>query len=223
MAPTSEKHIESEEIFNAMFSVNFCNEEMHNILKENIGSFDLWYECMEFLRRGNEQIHAENNFSNFKPRSTMYYLNNLYHRRKPSIKSWTHHKLKKNRCKNIDILFISRDRFIEVNDGGTAYKSDYLFYSIIQEIVESYPSIKIALLCDTDPPEDMNIVGYNIFRFFHPFNLFKSLYITLKKVIQWNTIRKSNPRLRKSESNLNYPYLNINAFFSFRLFAFFLM
>jgi len=223
MASTLENRIENEEIFNATFGVNFCNEEMHNILKENVGSFDLWYECMEFLRRRNGRIRDEDNFSNFKPRSTMYYLNNLYSRRKPSIKSWSHHKLRKNRCKNIDILFISRDRFIEVNDGGTAYKSDYLFYNIIQEIVESYPSIKIALLCDTDPPEDMNIVGYNIFRFFRPFNLFKSLYITLKKIIQWNTIHKSNPRLRKSESNLNYPYLNLNAFFSFRLFALFLI
>ncbi|MBA7480151.1 hypothetical protein ES707_15598 [subsurface metagenome] len=117
----------------------------------------------------------------------------------------------------MDILFISRDRFIEVNDGNTIYKSDYLFHSVIQEIVKSYPHTKTALLCNTDAPQDMNIVGYNVFRFIHPLDFFKSLFYSLKKIIQWKTTQKWDPLLGKSGSNLDYPYLNINAFFSFRI------
>jgi len=217
MISTLEDHTWEREIFDANFNAIFRNEEMHKILKENIGVFDLWFICMDFLLGRNESLHNEKNPAIFKPKGKIYYLNKLFRKIKPSIESWINPKFKKNQTRELDILFISRDRFIEVNDGNAMYKSDYLFHSVIQEIVTSYPHVKMALLCNTDAPQDMNIVGYNIFRFIRPFDFFKSLFYSLKKIIQWKTVQKLNPVFGENGSNLDYPYLNVNAFFSFRI------
>ncbi len=218
MASAVEKLTWSKEIFDTNFNAIFCNREMRKILKENIGSFDLWFICMNFLLGRNETLQNEKNPAVFKPKGKIYYLNKLFYKIKPSIESWINPEFKINRCRDLDVLFIARDRFIEVNNGNAVYKSDYLFHSIIQEMVKSDPRVKTALLCNTDAPRDMNIVGYNIFRFIRPFDFFKSLFYSLKKIIQWKAVQKMNPMLGKNESNnLDYPYLNINSFFSFRI------
>jgi|BioPla2DNA2_1021312.scaffolds.fasta_scaffold32688_3 CDP-glycerol glycerophosphotransferase (TagB/SpsB family) len=217
MTSTLENHTWNKEIFDANFNAIFCNEEMHKILKENIGSFDLWFICMNYLLGRYESLRNQKNPAIFKPKGKIYYLNKLFLKIKPSIETWINPELKKNRCRDLDVLFISRDRFIEVNDGNATYKSDYLFHSVIQVIVKNYPSVKTALLCNTDAPQDMNIVGYNIFRFVRPFDFFKSLFYSLKKIIQWKVVQKMNPALGGNESGFDYPYLNVNSFFSFRI------
>lgn len=217
MTSTLENQPWNKEVFDTNFNAIFCNEKMHKILKENIGSFDLWFICMDFLRGRNESLHNQKNPDIFKPKGKMYYLNKLFYKIKPSIESWFDPEFKKNQCRNLDVLFISRDRFIEVNDGNAVYKSDYLFHSVIQEIVKTYPHKKIALLCNADAPQDINIVGYNICRFIRPSDLFKSFFYSLKKIVQWKTTPKWFPVSENCVSDLDDPYLNINTFFSFRI------
>jgi len=224
MTSTFENHRWNKEIFDMNFNAIFCNEKIHKILKESIGSSDLWFNCMNFLIGRNETLFESKDLAVFKPRSKIYYLNKLFCKIKLLIESWVNPKLKERQCREVDVLFISRDRFIEVNDTNAVYKSDYLFHSIIQEIVNSYPPVKIALLCNTDSPPDMNIAGYNIFRFIRPFDFFKSLFYSLKKIIQWKTIPKETLTVENDEFNLDCPYLNITAFYSFRiLFYYFLV
>ena len=49
MASAVEKLTWSKEIFDTNFNAIFCNSEMRKILEKNIGSFDLWFICMNFL------------------------------------------------------------------------------------------------------------------------------------------------------------------------------
>ena len=132
MTSTLENYTWNKEIFDANFNAIFCNEEMHKILKENIGSFDLWFICMNYLLGRYESLRNQKNPAIFKPKGKIYYLNKLFLKIKPSIETWINPELKKNRCRDLDVLFISRDRFIEVNDGNATYKSDYLFHSVIK-------------------------------------------------------------------------------------------
>ena len=217
MTSTLENHTWNKEIFDANFNAILCNEEMHKILEKNIGSFDLWFMCMNFLLGRNENLLNEKNPAIFKPKGKIYYLKKLFFKIKFSIETWINPEFKMNQYRDLDVLFISRDRFIEVNDGNATYKSDYLFHSVIQDIVKSYPHMKIALLCNTDAPQDMNIVGYNIFRFICPIDFLKSLYHSFKKIIQWKIVKKTNSVLGENRSDLDYPYLNVNSFFSFRI------
>jgi CDP-glycerol glycerophosphotransferase (TagB/SpsB family) len=225
MVSTSESHTWNEKLFDIYFDAIFCNEEMHSILKENIGSSGLWSICMNFcittLHARNGSVCNLDNFTQSKPKDAIY-LNKLFYKIKSSTEYWLNSVFKEDQCKNLDILFISRDRFIEVNNGNTVYKSDYLFHSIIQEVTESNP-MKMALLCNTDVPQDLNIVGYNVFRFTHPLDFIKALFWSFKKTIQWKIIQKSNTLLGKNESEAGASYLNINSFFSFQtLFCMFL-
>ncbi|MBA7480152.1 hypothetical protein ES707_15599 [subsurface metagenome] len=88
MTSILENHTWSKEIFDTNFNAIFCNEELHKILKENIGSFDLWFICMNFLLGRNASLHNEKNPAISKPNGKIYYLNTLFYKIKPSIESW---------------------------------------------------------------------------------------------------------------------------------------
>lgn len=218
MKAISENSILNLKMFETKFNIIFCNKELNDLLKKIVGSFDLWYICMNFLIEKNDSVIEKKIPTIFRSESAILYLNKFFYKIMPLFKSWINPILKnKSQHRNLDVLFISRDRFIEVDDENSIYKSDYLFSSIIQEMVKSHNSMKIALLCNTDPPQGMNIAGYNVYRFIRPLDFFKSLYLSLKIIIQWKIIKTSKPVFGKNGSNSDIPYLNINAFFSFRI------
>ncbi len=225
MRSTADNQGRTNGTFEQIFNSIFCSEDMRDILKENIGPFDFWYICMTFCVSMSDRYETILNKKSpliiNRSKGAKNYLGNIkemLYKIKPSMETWIDPSFKQSQCRDLDILFISKDRFLEVYDGKKKFKSDYLFYSIIEELLMNCPSLKIALLCTADAPKDMNIIGYHVYRFIRPFDLIKALFLSTKNILLWKIIKKnSNMMLKGNDSYSNMQYNDINSLFSFRI------
>lgn len=92
----------------------------------------------------------------------------------------------------VDILFISRNRQVRVKTQSGYLTGDYIFYSIINELQTKYPHIRLQTFISDD--------FYNQYYQASFLDLFKSVYISIRKSLCWRYYQKSiSRRLRKQE------------------------
>lgn len=200
------------------FKEIFCNKHMSYILKERTAFTNLWYHCMsQLLMMDGDRIFSEkSNSHRFK--YSIHNTSKLLEVIKPSFHSLIHSEQQKITDNHVDVLFISRDRFVKAYTTDGWITSDYLFFSVIQGLKHECPNIKIALLCTSEPPLDLNIDAYNVYRYIKPQDFFRSLLFSCKKVLQWTIHRKKIKRNINSNSHHeSVLFRRTDLFFSFRM------
>lgn len=190
-----------------------AHQKLHSILQDEINCFPLGYYYLSYLAKRSAQIHSLKTERISESQSICYYPKR--------IKYYLKQSLSKKDEDELDVLFISRDRFLEIRTIDGIIKSDYLFYSIIHYLRKHYPHIKVGLLSIIDPPDDLNVKVYNVFRYITLTTLLKSILFAIKRRVQW-IYYKSKIFKKVAEGN----YANVstaslsNSFFHFdRLFG----
>lgn len=187
----------------------FCNREIYNILNDDAKVFPLWYGCMNYYMNNIKSPKFAN-----AVRNDIFSHENIVYILKTSM-SYIARAFSKKHQDNIDVLFLSRDRFVDVNSVHHTIKSDYLFFSIISGIATKYPNIKMNLLCSTNPPEAMCIKSTNIQSYLYPLDILGILFFTLKKTIQWKLISRNLSNELKSKGSIKPLTFQIfNSFFT---------
>lgn len=138
------------------FKSIFSHKELHNILQEDTNSFPLWFYCMNYFI---DKVAEKKNIQNEGLLNFRYFLKKIGFYIKQSLS-------KKDKAK-LDVLFISRDRFVKIRTINGIIKSDYLFYSIIHYLNRKYPNIRMGLLSNLkgSPPANLNIKVFTIHQY----------------------------------------------------------
>lgn len=91
----------------------------------------------------------------------------------------------------LDILFLSRDRFIDIKTENGLIKSDYLFGSIIHDINERYPNCKMAIVGTTfkHMPKIDDIGLHSLIQYSTPVILLRSALFSLIIYLRWKLSR----------------------------------
>ncbi len=87
------------------------------------------------------------------------------------------------RASPVDVLFISINRQVTARTRSGCMEGNYIFYSIINELENKYPDISLRMF----------IFDENIYDQYYQadiLDLFKCIYISLKKFIQWIFLRR---------------------------------
>lgn len=152
------------------------HKKLHSILQEEISFLPLWYYSLgHFINPIG--VHSLKSKQISESQNILYYLKR--------IKGYIKQSLSKKDEDELDVLFVSRDRFLEIRTIDGIIKSDYLFYSIIHYLHKHYPHIRIGLLSIIDPPDGLNVNAYNVFRYITLTTLLKSILFAIKKRVQW--------------------------------------
>jgi glycosyltransferase involved in cell wall biosynthesis len=160
------------------FNAIFTNKKLHDILQEDISSFPLWYHYMNYLIITSAELHSLRSEQISESQNIFHYLRR--------IKSYIKQSLSKKDEDELDVLFVTRDRFIKIRTIEGILKSDYLFYSIIHNLNKNYPRIRIGLLSNiNNPPDVLNIDIFTLQRYITLTTLLKSILFATKKRVQW--------------------------------------
>ncbi len=185
----------------------FAHKKLHSILQQEISCFPLWYYYIDYFAKRAGKIHS------LKSEQISESQNIFYHLKR--IKSYIKQSLSKKDEDELDVLFISRDRFLEIRTIDGIIKSDYLFYSIIHYLHKHYPQIRIGLLSIIDPPDGLNVKVYNVFRYITLTTLLKSVLFAIKKRVQWTYYK--NKILKKEDNWANASTVSLtDSFFHFK-------
>lgn len=187
------------------------------LLRENILSLPLWYYCCMFLiSDGGKDLSSRDIYELDKS----YWFNNfIKYVRDVGGPILSRKSLKMNqKLRDVDILFISRDRLIKIETDLGTVRSDYLFASIITKLREEFPNIKMSLACTSNDLEDMNISTYNTFQFLRPMDFLKAMIFSLRITIPWLKHRNSLDRKLNLDQIGDFsPLSRIDVFFSFKM------
>ncbi len=200
------------------FKEIFCTKYISYILEEKTAFTNLWYHCMSQLHMMEEDriFYDKSNSHHFK--YSIHNTRKLLEVIKPSFHSLIHSEQQKITDNYVDVLFISRDRFIKAYTTDGWITSDYLFFSVIQGLKQECPNIKTALLCTSEPPQDLNIDAYNVYRYIKPLDFLRSFLFSCKKTIQWTIHRKKIKRnINCNGHHDSVLFRRTNLFFSFRM------
>jgi hypothetical protein len=78
----------------------------------------------------------------------------------------------RKRCEPVDILFISRNRQVKVKVGSRYVVGDYIFYSIIDELMRKHPEYRIHMFILDD--------SYDKYNYLTMSNILEAAYVSLK-------------------------------------------
>ena len=192
------------------FKSIFTHKELHSILQEDIKSFPLWYHCMNHFIITSKEINTIQKEEFLKSQNIFHFLRR--------IKLYIKQSLGKKDKDKLDVLFISRDRFIEIRTIEGIIKSDYLFYSSIHYLHKNHPHIKIGLLSNiNNPPDGLNVDIFTLQRYVPLTALLKSIFFATKKRVQWKYYKN---KILKNVNEDNYTNTSIasltNSFFNFK-------
>lgn len=198
------------------FKKIFCGENILRLLKEKTPTTYLWTYCMSHVVTMNS-FGVMTTASNIDLPKThnIALIKRLLQVLKTIFYSFIR-SIRENSVDPIDILFISRDRFLMIKTEKGWIKSDYLFYSIIEGIKERYPDKKIALACTSPPPGDLNIDAYYLYHSYNIVDLLKSLLFSCRISFQWFFLKRkigATDTINRPQASLFLARLN--EFFSF--------
>lgn len=204
-------------IIETEFKAIFCNKKMHRLLDAKISSFQLWYYCMCDLIMIEAIIQSKQDPMAYSSQTVSYWIKRMVTIFALSLNTWIKTVLNKNGVKDVDLLFISKDRFITTNVGKKLITSDSLFFNVIQKLSQNFPSTTKALLCTAAPPDDINIKAYNIFNYIYPTDILNSFFKTIITVSQGKFAHNSIVPRSRSNDLLEIPISRrVASFFSFK-------
>ncbi len=205
-----------QQILATEFNAIFCNQNVHRALCGRGKSFELWYYCMcnfiimhNILLTKQDPTLSSQNTSNLIKKMLKILASSL----NLTLKSITTEKM----VTEADVLFISRDRFIEIKNGGKTMWSDSFFYGIIEELSKSSSPTKMAVMCTSAPLGVPTLQTYNIFEFIYLGDVFKSVINTITTIVQWKYNQNKILTDLNHKNALDIPFSKrINSFFSFK-------
>jgi predicted glycosyltransferase len=199
------------------FNSFFNNQKMYDLMNVKLCCYELWYHCLCHIVITDEIIQTKHDPIKFTARSIFHWINRGIIIFLTAINSSLKRIFKKNNITDVDILFISKDRFVKINSEMGSSSSDSLFFNIIQKISNSNLTLKQALVNTTNPPNDININAYNLFKYVYLFDVINSIFKTLIILILWNYKYKSISfsKNRDNVSNISFA-LKMESFFTFK-------
>ncbi|RSD35205.1 MAG: CDP-glycerol:poly(glycerophosphate) glycerophosphotransferase [Methanohalophilus sp.] len=212
-----EKVIEDSKIFGIKEDFNkfICSKHMKRILNDRTVFFDLWYHCMNQLLMMDEKgVSDDITSNNYRTKYNSSNIRKKLEAIKPSLNSWIRFTQKNPDLRTLDLIFISRDRFVKINNGNEWITSDYLFFSIIEKLKETNPNLKMGMICTSIPPRDINIDTYNVYQYIKPRDIIKALYFSSKKKTQWIHFRN---KIKKNKTQNSAMLYQLNLFFSLKM------
>ncbi|MGB9927138.1 MAG: UDP-N-acetylglucosamine 2-epimerase [Methanosarcina sp.] len=191
------------------FKKIFSNENIYNLLRQNIVSYPLIYYFMRYFLSW--RVYIQNISSCKETISHTKSLNIILFMLKSLLKNI------ENSNKDLDILFISRNRFfkLKVSDSKD-YKSDYLFGNVIRCMKDKYPMYKTLFISTS--PEKMPVIDdinlYSVFEYANIITFIKSFFLSAYFFIQWQ-LRSFFILNFLDKNNFNYMMPLFRKFFSF--------
>jgi len=148
----------------------FQSEGLNFFLTGNeLKCYPNWYYLLNYLINSyNSSVKINNKRQNIISRFLKIFIK--------SIKN----SLQRGKYDKIDLIFVSRRRFIPVTILPIDTFSDYLFFNLIEEIHKKYPNIKMKLLIDEEPDCTLNIEAENIFNNYHFSDFIRSILYSIK-------------------------------------------
>ncbi len=115
---------------------------------------------------------------------------------------------KRKKVDEADILFVSRNRPVEIRTESGTIKGDYIFHSVICQLKKRFPYLRISTLFLDDE--------YSKYEHATAADLARSAFLSLKKAIAWKYRRQS---IIRSINALGADELSLSAesFFQFRV------
>lgn len=202
------------------FRIVFSYERVREILLTDIVSYPLICPFINYFI-SNKLYKKREHFPSKKHRGFVNF-NNIFGFLKASlfyIKSLEKSETLKT---GLDILFFSRDRFIEINTENDSIKSDYLFWSVIRDINRKYPAYKMALVSMTykSMPKIDDIRLYNLIQYSTPMIFLRSVLFSTSIYLRWKLSRsKMITYLKDNECEYAVPLFD-DFFNPIRLFSF---
>jgi CDP-glycerol glycerophosphotransferase (TagB/SpsB family) len=200
------------------FKMIFSYKRLRELLLINSASYPLIYHFMNYFitnqaYKKRESSSPKEGLGSIKfDNITTHLTRSLF-----CIKS----SLEKNETfeKGLDILFFSRDRFIELNTENGEIKSDYLFWPIIHKIKKGHLDCRMALVSTPfkSVPNIDDIRLYSLIQYSTPLVLLRSLLFGTRIYLKWRLDRSQIINYLKDNDG-EYLISLFDNFFSLRIF-----
>lgn len=199
----------------SQFDKVFSYRSLHNLFLINIGSYYLVTYYMNFF------------LTNRFYKKSSYYLQDKYKTYAQPSKIDLATKaiyileqafISNTSSDNLDILFLSRNRFFTLkNKNGKSFVSDYLFGNIIHELKLKHPDYKNVLINMhfESTPEIDDINAYSLVRYSSPFIFFKSALLSIFINLKWRFSKEKFYHFLK-DNCCDYLFLSFEEFFTIK-------
>ena len=209
---------EQKNLSDDKFKVIFSCKRLRELLLIDVASYPLIYYFMNYfitnkLYKKSESfpLSPKKHLGSFKLNSIITLLKTSLYYIKTSLEKT---EIFKN---GLDILFLSRDRFVDIKTENGLIKSDYLFGSIIHDINEKYPNCKNALFSTTfkHMPKIDDIGVHSLIQYSTPTILLRSALFGLIIYLRWKFSRSKIINYLK-DNDCEYGLSLFDSFYSLR-------
>jgi hypothetical protein len=173
------------------FEIIFSYKRVRELLLMDIASYPLIYYFMNYFI--SSQLYKKRKHFTSKKHLGFIKFNNINMILKTFL-FYIKSTIEKNETLKIglDILFFSRDRFIEINTEDGKIKSDYLFWSVIREINKRHPDYKMVMISTTNDkpmPQIDDIRLYCLIQYSTPMIFLRSALLGTAIYLKWKFSR----------------------------------
>jgi hypothetical protein len=173
------------------FEIIFSYKRVRELLLMDIASYPLIYYFMNYFIAS--QLYKKRKHFTSKKHLGFIKFNNINMILKTFL-FYIKSTIEKNETLKIglDILFFSRDRFIEINTEDGKIKSDYLFWSVIREINKRHPDYKMVMISTTNDksmPQIDDIRLYCLIQYSTPMIFLRSALLGTAIYLKWKFSR----------------------------------
>jgi hypothetical protein len=167
------------------------NKKFYSLLKMRFDSFPLLTFFVDYFidNRAMDAIQKDHEKAKTKQCSS---ISHLLGGRLPIISNSVRNLFKNRIKKHYDVLFVSRRRSAQVKINERLITSDYLFWSIFEEMSEKERKISKALIIDDlmKAPGYDNVIAYSFVDFLYPHDIIRSLIKSFEIRGAWIRIEK---------------------------------
>lgn len=178
------------------------DEALNKILSETLGAFSIKYRFVNYLTE--KHFIEANGGKHFTHKITRDFV----------FKFIYNYMFKDKNISQADLLIISRNR--NLNSQGKRYLvDDYLFYNIIEILLEKNRGLKLSLyVIDRECKQNLNIDIISAFDLVSFYDIIKACYSSMRINILWIVNKNKIMRYLKDTDN-TYILQSIDRFFNF--------
>ena len=209
---------EQENLSDDEFKIIFSCKRLRELLLIDVASYPLSYYFMNYFITNKLYEKSESfppspkkHLGSFKSNNIITLLKTSLYYIKTSLDKTETFK------EGLDILFISRDRFIDIKTKNGGIKSDYLFGNTIHNINKNHPDYKMALISTTfkSVPKIDDVKLYSLIQYSTPVILLKSALFGMVLYLKWKLSRSTIIKYLK-DNDCEYELSLLDNFFSFK-------